>query len=297
MAEDPADTPRPLAEISHGPSAFEAFLDRNQKGMIVLGVVIALAAGAWIVVRGIKASAATAAGEALSKAESLPDLLEIQKKHAGTPAAGSAAILISSKQWEAGEQDAAIETLRKFIAENAEHPAIPTARASLATRLMQYGKKDEAAALFREVADAGDSRFIAPYALVSLGDMEKAAGRTKEAEEAYKRAAEDFKGNPFANLADQHLKLLNFKMPAEVEPPPAPAPPAGADVPKPEMTPGAALPGEMKDNPLGNILNGEGATPAPPVEEAPAQPENGDAAKPEEEPAKPDAAPSGGESN
>lgn len=103
MVEDPADTPRPLAEISHGPSAFEAFLDRNQKGMIVLGLVIALTAGAWIVMRGIKASAAIAAGEALSKAESLPDLTEIPKKHAGTPAAGSAAILISSKQWEAGE--------------------------------------------------------------------------------------------------------------------------------------------------------------------------------------------------
>ncbi len=290
MAEETADTPRPLAEISHGPSAFEAFLDRNQKGMIALGVLLAIAGGAWIVMKGVKESTAKAAGAALSKAETLAELQEVPKKHAGTPAAGSAAILISTEQWDAGEQDAAIETLRKFIAENPEHPALPTAKASLGTRLMQQGKNDEAATLFREVADAPGGRFIAPYALMSLGDMEKAAGRRQEAEDAYKRAVEGFRGNPFANLADQHLKLVDFKMPEEIEPPAPAAPPAGAELPKLDMTPGAALPGgDMKDNPLGNILNGEGATPAPPVEETPSLPDNGDSAKPgEESPAKPD---------
>lgn len=311
MVEDPADTPRPLAEISHGPSAFEAFLDRNQKGMIALGVLLAVAGGAWIVMKGVKESAAKAAGAALSKAESLAELQEVPAKHPETAAAGSAAILISSEQWEAGEQDAAIETLRKFISENPEHPALPTARASLATRLMQYGKTDEAISLFRDLADAPGSRYIAPYALMSLGDIHKAAGRKDEAEDAYKRAVEGYRGNPFANLADQHLKLVNFKMPEEIEAPAPAVPPSGSEIEKPEMTPGAALPGELKDNPLGDILNGEGATPAPPAEEMPSLPGNGqDSAKPGEEdpekPApvlpegeeeKPEEKPPGGESN
>jgi len=289
MAVEHDDTPRPLAEISHGPSAFEAFLDRNQKGMIVLGILIAIAGGAWIVFKGMQESKAYGAGEDLSKAESLADLLEVPKKHAGTPAAGSAAILISAKQWEAGDQDAAIETLRKFIAGNPEHPALPTAKASLASRLMQQGKADEAATLFREVAGDANSRYLAPYALVSLGDIEKAAGRTKEAESAYKRATEEFKGSPFTSVADQHLKLVNFKMPVEIEAPATPQP-KPTELSTPEMTPGAGLPGEMKGNPLENVLNGEGATPAPPVEEAPPLPDKEEPAKPEgEEPAKPDA--------
>lgn len=257
---------------------------------MVLGVVIALAAGTWIVMKGMKESKAIGAGEDLSKAESLADLLEVPKKHEGTPAAGSAAILISSKQWDSGEQDAAIETLRKFIAANPEHPALPTAKASLATRLMQQGKPDEASTIFREVADGANSRFLAPYALVSLGDIDKAAGKTKEAEASYKRVTEEFKGSPFSSLADQHLKLVNFKMPTEIEAPPAPvAPPTGEF--KPDLSPGAGLTDEMKGNPLGGILNGEGATPAAPVEDAPVPPVQEQApVKPEgEEPAKPDA--------
>lgn len=291
MAQEPADTPRPLAEISHGPSAFDAFMDRNQKGLMVLGVLIAIAGGAVIVMKGLKESRAYGAGEDLSKAETLADLQEVPKKHEGTPAAGSAAILIAGKQWEEGNQDASIETLKKFIAENPEHPALPSAKASLATRLMQQGKNDEAATIFREVADGANTRFLAPYALVSLGDIEKAQGKHQEAAATYKRVGEEFKSSPFASLADQHLKLVNFKMPVEIEAPPAPAPTPGAEL-KPELTPGAGLTGEMGNNPLGNILNGEGATPAPPVEEGveevPALPEKDEPAKPEgEEPAKP----------
>jgi predicted negative regulator of RcsB-dependent stress response len=290
MAEESDNTPRPLAEISHGPSAFDAFLDRNQKGMMVLGVLIALAGGAVIVMKGLKESRAYGAGEDLSKAETLTDLQEVLKKHSGTPAAGSASILIASKQWEEGNQDAAIETLKKFVADSPEHPAIPSAKASLATRLMQQGKNDEAATIFRELADGADSRFLAPYALVSLGDIEKSQGKLKEAEATYKKVADDFKGSPFGSVAEGHLKLVNFKMPVEIDPPPAPAPAPGADL-KPELTPGAALPGEMDGNPLGNILNGEGATPVAPVEDdVPPLPEKDQPAKPDgEEPAKPDA--------
>jgi hypothetical protein len=155
---------------------------------------------------------------------------------------------------------------------------------------MQQGKTDEASNLFRELADGANSRFIAPYALVSLGDIEKAAGKTKEAEDYYKRVTENFKGSPFTNLADQHLKLVNFQMPAEIEAPPAPVVPPQSEF-KPDLSPGAGLTDDMKGNPLGGILNGEGATPAPPVEDTPAPPAQEAPAKPEsEEPAKPDAA-------
>lgn len=282
MVEDPADSPRPLAEISHGPSAFEAFLDRNQKGMIVFGIALIVAAAGWIVVRGIKDSAEIAAGGVLSKSDALPELQELIKNHPGTAAAGSARLVIANKQWDDGDQDAAIATLEGFIKENSGHPAVPTAKASLASRLMQQGKKDEAAALFRELSDSPDAKFIAPYALISLGDLAKAEGKLDEAEQAYQRAQNDFGGNPFANLAAQHLKLLKFKMPVEIEAPPAPPEAKDEELPKLDFTPGASLPGS--GNPLTDALGGDAPpveappeeAPAPPSEEPPAPPAEGE---------------------
>jgi len=274
MADETSDIPRPLAEISHGPSAFEAFLDRNQKGMIVLGIALVAATAGWIVYEGIRDGAEKSAGAILSKSEGLPELQELVKNHGGTAAAGSAQLVIAAKQWEAGDQDAAIETLRAFIAGGGDHPALATARASLASRLMQQGKNDEAAALFREVSDDPAAKFIAPYALISLGDIAKAAGKLDEAEQSFKRVQDEFSESPLASMAGQHLRMLRFKAPAEVEPPPAPAPAEGEEA-KPEAVAPAAVPKELEGNPLGGILGGDAASPPAveaPVGEAPAEP-------------------------
>jgi predicted negative regulator of RcsB-dependent stress response len=275
MAEETSDNLRPLAEISHGPSAFEAFLDRNQKGMVALGIALVAGTAGWIVYQGIRDGAEKSAGAVLSKSEALPELQELVKNHAGTAAAGSAQLVIAAKQWEAGDQDASIETLRGFIAKGGDHPALSTARASLASRLMQQGKNEEAATLFRELADAPAAKFIAPYALISLGDIAKAEGKLDEAEQSYKRVQDEFSESPLASMAGQHLRMLRFKAPAEIEPPPAPPAPAEGEAPKPDAPANAELPKELEGNPLGGIL-GADATTTPPAEappvEAPAAP-------------------------
>jgi len=293
MAEETSDNLRPLAEISHGPSAFEAFLDRNQKGMIALGIALVAGTAGWIVYQGIRDGAEKSAGAVLSKSEALPELQELVKNHAGTAAAGSAQLVIAAKQWEAGDQDASIETLRGFIAKGGDHPALSTARASLASRLMQQGKNEEAATLFRELADAPAAKFIAPYALISLGDIAKTEGKLDEAEQSYKRVQDEFSESPLASMAGQHLRMLRFKAPAEIEPPPAPPAPAEGEAPKPEAPANAELPKELEGNPLGGILGADATTPppaeAPPVE-VPAAPVEAPA------PAQP-APPAQGESN
>jgi predicted negative regulator of RcsB-dependent stress response len=304
MAEEPSDIPRPLAEISHGPSAFEAFLDRNQKGMIVLGLALVAATAGYIIHRGIQEGAEKSAGALLSKADDVPALQELLKNHADTPAAGSAHLVIAARQWDSGDQAAAVETLRSFVNENAGHPALPSARASLATRLLQQGQTDEAAALFREVADAPESRFIAPYALISLGNIDKAAGRLDEAEKSYKRVQEDFEESPFAQIAGDHLRMLRFKPPVEIEAPPAPEP--ADDAAMPEANEGAGLSKELEGNPLGAIIGGQDSAPeldveAPP-QEAPPLPGDEPPAPPSEEPSpapaeEPAAPPADNESN
>lgn len=274
MADETSDIPRPLAEISHGPSAFEAFLDRNQKGMIILGIALVAATSGWIVYQGIREGAEKSAGGILSKSEGLPELQELVKNHAKTAAAGSAQLVIAAKQWQAGDQDASIETLRRLIADGGDHPALATARASLASRLMQQGKNDEAAALFREVSDDPAAKFIAPYALISLGDLAKAAGKLDEAEQSFKRVQDEFPESPLASVAGQHLRMLRFKAPTEIEPPSAPAP-TGGDAAQPAAGTPAEVPKELEGNPLGGILGADAATPPAaevPAGEAPAEP-------------------------
>ena len=227
------------------------------------------------------------------------------KNHADTPAAGSAQLVIAAKQWDAGDEDGSIGTLRAFIDANPKHPALPSARASLASRLAQQGKADEAATLFREIADAPESRFIAPYALVALGDIDKAAGKLDDAEKSYKRVQEEFSSSPFANLAGQHLRMLRFKPPVEIEPPPVPETKPGDSIVPPGLE-GAAMPKELDGNPLGAIIGSQDPAPEPAVEtppvvvpplppvEPPAPPVEKPATPPTEEPPAP---PSDGESN
>jgi hypothetical protein len=103
-------------------------------------------------------------------------------EHGDTQAAYSAMILLAAKQWQEGQQDTAIETLRKFIAASPKHPALPTARAGLASKLMAQGKTAESAEIFQSLIDDPNARFIAPFALIALGDMSYVAGDTERAE-------------------------------------------------------------------------------------------------------------------
>ncbi len=241
MAADlPESSPTPLAEISQGPSAFEQFLDRNQKNLIILTILLVIGAAALVVYRGIEKSRQETAGADLNKAADLAALQAVVKDHADTHAASSAKILLADRQWSDGQQDAAITTLRDFIAANSDHPAFASARASLGSKLMVQGKAADATAVFQEIADDPKARFIAPYALISLGDISKAAGDLEKAESSYSRVKKDFPESSFADTANKRIAALKAKPPVEVEPPPAPAPAPKADAPS--LTPAPSEP-------------------------------------------------------
>lgn len=235
MPTDPQDTPRLLGEISQGPSAFEQFLDRNQKNLIILCIAIALATAAYLVYQGIANSKERSAGADLCKAEDLASLQTLIKDYPGTAAAGTAEIALADRQWADGQQGTAIETLKAFLSANPKHPARQTAKASLAAKLKDQGKAAEATPIFQELADDPEARFLAPYALLSLGDLAKNAGNLDQAEKSYQKAKSILPGNSFANTIDQRLANLKTKAPVEIDPPPAPpATPA-----PPTATPGA----------------------------------------------------------
>ena len=245
MPADRQDSPVPLAEIAQGPSAFEEFLDRNQKNLLILAILLVIGAAAFVVYRGVERSRQDSAGADLTKASDLAALKAVIENHPDTRAARSAAILLSEKQWTEGQQDAAVAALRAFIDSNNDHPALATARASLAAKLMAQGKTADAAAVFQQIVDDTRSRYLVPYALISLGDLAKRGGDLDKADTLYNRAKADFPDSGFASVANERIASLRAVPPVEVEPPPAPpseetqtgdgAAPAPLSVPPPSI--------------------------------------------------------------
>jgi predicted negative regulator of RcsB-dependent stress response len=308
MSPDTQDSLRPLGEIAQGPSAFEQFLDRNQKNIVILSIGVAVATAGYLVYQGIATSKEHTAGAELFKAKDLPALQEVTSKYSGTAAAGTATILLAERQWTEGQLDAAIETLKTFIAGNAKHPARPSAQASLAAKLKAQNKTPEAKQLFQEIADDPTAAYLAPYALVCLGDLAKTDKEIDQAEKFYQKAKTSFPTSSFNTTIDQRIGLLKAQLPTEIDPPPAPAPapvpgtpgaPAMPTPGAPATIPGAGqplipgLPPSGQDNSDSDVppvtFPGQ-ATPTPMPAPAPATPEAPPAA-PETPPAQPEAPP------
>ncbi len=235
MPAEPTQSPVPLAEIAHGPSAFEMFLDRNQKNLVILAILLVIATAAYVIYQGVEKGNQESAGADLYKAKDLPAYQAVIKNHADTNAAKSAMLLLADSQWADGQQDAAIETLKQLIATGGDHPALPSAKASLGAKLMSQGKAADAAKVFQDLIEDPNARFIAPYALICLGDIAQAAGDTGKAEETYSRVKTEYPESQFVSTANQRSTNLKAKPPVEIEPPPAPEPAAA-----PETTPPAA---------------------------------------------------------
>lgn len=224
MSADSPDSPRPLGEISQAPAKFDQFLDRNQKSLVVFAMLLAVGAAGLVVYRGIQQGNEESAGQALHGADDLPSLQAILREHPGSTAAGSARVLLADKQWEEGQQDAAIETLRSFLSTNPKHAARHTARASLGSKLFSQGKNAEAREVFDDMVQDGGSRFLAPYALISLGDIARAEGDSAAAEAYYQQANTDYPGSSFNQVASSRLTVARAQPPVEIDPPPAPEP-------------------------------------------------------------------------
>ena len=239
MSADLKETSVPLAEISQAPNAFEAFLDRNQKAIAALAVLLVVGAVGAVIYRGIETSRQESAGAALTKAEDLAAFQAVVDGNKDTAAAGSAMVLLANSQWTANKQDDAIATLQKFCSTYPNHPALPSAKANLGSKLMAQGKSGEAIKVFDELIADPAAKFIAPFALISLGDIAKAAGDLEKAGISYAKVNGDFPDSSFSETAVRRIATLKAKPPVEIEPPPAPpTPPATDAIPSPSPTPG-----------------------------------------------------------
>ena len=289
--ETTAESAQPIAEISHGPSALEKFLDRNQKVLIAVGIVAALGIGTAVVIRGIEEGARKDGGMDLVAASDLASLQDVVKNHAKTPSAASAAVLLSDEQWDSGQQSAAIETLQQEISNNPDHPATIPARARLGARLIEQGDLDQAGQTLNSIVDDPNAGYLAPYALARLADIAKAQGKNEEAADLLEEAA-GYEGSAFGTNIGERQRFADFQMPTEIDPP-APDPIDNApDLSNPiELDPNQPSTGGTTGNPLLDGLSGAvtgddaASDEAPAPEESPTPKEETPSPTPAEEPA------------
>ena len=206
----------PLGEISQEPPALEVFLDKHQMKLIVIAALLAIFAAAYVVYDGVKEGAEETAGELLANAEDVSELQSVVKNHEGTKAAYSAKVLLAEKQWEDGNQDDSISTLKAFVESDRDHPARPAAEASLAAKLASQGKAEEAIGYLEDLTEDADSRYLAPYAWIALGDIRSEKGDSEGAAKAYSMVEQEFPESTFSQEATKRLLVLKADAPVEV---------------------------------------------------------------------------------
>ena len=140
----PDQAPSPIGEISQEPSSFEAFLDANQKTLIIGGIIVIIALVAWVVIDGLKQQQLQNHSAEVSAARTLSELEVEASEKAGTNAGGTALLRKAQLQWRDLQQPEAIETLEAFVSEYPDHPAYASGLASLASYQHKMGNLEGA---------------------------------------------------------------------------------------------------------------------------------------------------------
>lgn len=271
--------------------AWEQFLEKHFKLLLVVCGVLVLALLGYGTVKYLSHQKALAAGAEFASAKTIEDCDIVAQKYPGTAAAGNALLLKADLLWDQNKKDTALSVLREFVSKHAKHPLYPYGLLAFASKLESLGERDEAKAVFERVINEFGTSDLAPLAQLRLGDLLWAQGKEDEAKKAYEALPSKFPNaeNAFVTQSETRLNWIAAKLPTmEVDGPPkpkeAPPPPTVSPVkipglaPIPVPTPAAVLPkgGAVKP------VTGAAATSEPVAVPATAKP-----SEPKSEPAKP----------
>lgn len=179
------------------------------------------------------------AAELLGNAKTADDYQAVISRYPGTPAGGSAYLLLAEKQRSEKKFAEANATLQTFIEKNPEHELVPTAQLTMASNLEAMGKTDEALAIYQQVAARYSNSFVAPLAMVSEVPLLKAKNRIDDARRICEEVLTKYRmpGQPTDSAArDDRMEsiwtveamrhLRSMKPPEQPKPAPAAAAPA-----------------------------------------------------------------------
>lgn len=232
-ASTPPDGPNPgdsgpIGEISQEPSAFESFLDANQKKLIIVCILGILGLVAYVIYDGVRKMNKVEAAGVVSAANTVPEYDAAAEKYKDTNAGASALIFKAEQQWRDQQQQEAVATLEKVIADYPDYPVLASAKTALGSYFQQLGNLEKAKSVFQEAADLKGS--TSSLALLSLGDIALQEEKFDEAKKIYNSVIADY-GNSHPQvktMAEQRLKLVGVAPPVIAEPKENPTPGAGA---------------------------------------------------------------------
>ena len=209
-----------FAEISVGPAKHEQFLDEHYGKVALVVLLCVLGAAGWIIYNGVQDSMERKAGAALVAAMPESPATGVVADFDSSRAAVTASYLQAIALWNAGKEDEGVAKMKAFIDSAPTEEWKAQASVTLACRLMNRGKADEAEGLFRSVVDAGDPTFSG-FATMCLGDIARAKKDNAAAGAFYRELAEKFPSSAFALQSGGYLlrkSLFDIQSPVRIEP-------------------------------------------------------------------------------
>jgi len=189
------------------------FWEENKTKIILYGVLILLALGAFGVYQWVTVNRRDAANALFSGAESEAALREVIAKFPGSAAAGSAGLELGNQLRKDGKYAEAITALEAFIQNNPKHPLVCAAWLSLGTTHEVEGKPEEAFAAYEKALTGFPEEFSAPLALMAQARIRDGQGNQEEAIRLYQEVETRFPANTVAREAAQQLQRLRRNPP------------------------------------------------------------------------------------
>ncbi len=222
------DSPTPIAELEHGPSKFEEFLENNQKKLMILASLIFLGVLAYVFMTGLAKKNATEAGEAFMLATDEDSLNKVITDYSSSQTAGTAAMAISELRTTDDDRIAALD---HFISNYPEHPGVPAKLLELALIHINAGNNADAEDTLKSLISNDQSDYLAPRANIALADIAVSNNQLEKAKQIYT----DIKNSEsrFNNVAAERLLYLNAKEPVIVKQAPVPTPSPTPTLPTP----------------------------------------------------------------
>lgn len=173
--------PTPAPQATDAAVEASIFWLRYQKEIAGAIIAIILAGLAYAGYKFYQVRRDSNAAELLGTARSEQDYHNVIDNYSGTPAGGSAYLLLADKLRTEKKFAEANALLQEFISKYPEQELAPTAAVAIATNLESMGKIDEALAQYQQVAANYPSSYSAPLAMISQVPLLKAKNRLEDA--------------------------------------------------------------------------------------------------------------------
>jgi predicted negative regulator of RcsB-dependent stress response len=220
----------------------EVFWDRHKRKVMAALVVGLLAVAGFGGYRFYSERRENTAASLLASAKTPAEFQKVITEYPGTPAGGSAYLLLADALKNDKKFSEANAALQNFLDKYPTHELAGTARLAMAGNLEALDKKDEALTAYQRLAAGAPQAFTAPVALFSQIHLLKDKNQIEEARRVCETIITQHRESRFAQEATYQLRLLKGNEPAA---PPAPtnaAPPSPAVSAAPPAAPSAAAP-------------------------------------------------------